>query len=177
MSVLSDIFAEEPQHEEERPSRSTFRTVQTMNRLAVMICLSLSATACGESNRLPLPTQPSAPVQPSNPIPPPPDQTVRTIAAGDVVRETLSSWSDRRFQLTAPQDGMLVVKLSWDAYYWDTLLLLRIEDTNVPSGPASFSPIISRARVAAGRTYYLAVGFLAVGHAPITDFTLSTVVD
>ncbi len=103
-------------------------------------------------------------------------RSTRSLSSSKAFGETWT-WSDRRFQLTAPQDGMLVVKLSWDAYYWDTLLLLRIEDTNVPSGPASFSPIIGRAPVAAGRTYYLAVGFLAVRHAPITDFTLSTVVD
>jgi hypothetical protein len=76
-------------------------------------------------------------------IPEPTPPITRTVSVGEVVSDRLASncgssaacaavWQ-ARFQLTAPTDGTLVVRVNWDPDYWDTYLKLRIGDRVVSS--------------------------------------------
>ncbi len=169
---------------------------KTRGRTALRVALvaTLAGTACSESRPPLYPTSflssaatgaaPPAPI----PTPTPPPPTVTTIVVGDVVDGKVSLRDPsctlhngfpvpcRLFELTARQNGTLIVHLNWDAYYWDSLLLLRIDDLYFSSGPAPFSPIVGRQSVVAGRSYNLAVGMFATGEGTCA-FTLTTVIE
>ena len=82
--------------------------------------------------------------------------------------------ADIAYELTAPADGRLVASLSWDPWFNETLLTLRIGDTEYkPSGP-SWSPVVGTWTVTAGQTYRLIVGAGGTGWAYQDAFVLTT---
>ena len=117
-----------------------------MTRIAFVACISLWTLACNEpaSFASPTPTPQNSPtfsLPPTSQEPTPP--ITRTVSVGEVVSDRLASncgssaacaavWQ-ARFQLTAPTDGTLVVRVNWDPDYWDTYLKLRIGDRVVSS--------------------------------------------
>ena len=155
-----------------------------MTRIAFVACISLWALACNEPASFPFPSptpqnSPTFSLPPTSPEPTPP--ITRTVSVGEVVSDRLASdcgssaacaavWQ-ARFQLTAPTDGTLVVRVNWDPFYWDTYLKLRIGDRVVSSMEGI--PLVGRLRVAAGQTYVFDLGFEAVGSEPVTDFTMA----
>jgi hypothetical protein len=162
------------------PRTKTVHSSRTALALILAACaIGLTLAACDSRE---LPAQPT-PTQP--PVTPPRGAVVRALSVGEVVEDSVS-WNDpsctsssgritcRWFSVTAPRDGTLVARVSWDVYYWDTLLQLRVGDTVIPSVACGYSPIVGRSSVVAGRTYHLGVGLCAAGSLPVSGFTLTT---
>ena len=116
-------------------------------------CLLLLTSACGNGDReLRAPLVPSVAPPPAPPSPPLP-QTGRQISVGEEVTDTLTAHGAQMlYQLTAPRDGTLILRLSWERHRG--LLELRLADTRFSASPPDWSPpIVAQLSVAAGRTY------------------------
>src|SRR4029453_19215170 len=90
------------------------------------IFLLSSVVACQDGT---VPTQPTAP--PSSPSPPPPPPTPpepRRLNVGDEIDERINSAEGQRYSLTVPNTGTLVLEVSYDAFFWDVILEIRIGD-------------------------------------------------
>ncbi len=84
---------------------------------------------------------------------PPPVQGGRQISIGEEVTDTLTAHgAEMLYQLMAPRDGTLILRLSWERRRG--LLELRLADTRFTASPPDWSPpIVAELSVAAGRTY------------------------
>jgi len=138
-----------------------------------LCCAGIVMAACNGDTVRPMPTQPS-PTQPSPsaPAPPviPPGPVVREIKLSEVVQDRIErhdvpcmqrgGWPVpcRLFLLTAPADGTVVAKLSWDVDYSGMILMLRIDDTEFPNAGPPWTPQAARFKIAAGKSYRVAVG-------------------
>jgi hypothetical protein len=92
----------------------------------------------------------------SAPSPQLPAQAPREINVGDEVNETLTFHGDEKlFELTAPSDGTLVVRLSWDPN--QGRLALDLADREFANFPENWSPIIGTLPVRAGEKYLVTV--------------------
>ena len=77
-------------------------------RVASLLCVSIFAIACD------VPTQPT-PAVPAPNAPSTPSTTLRTVEIGETVQGRVTDFVKRsQFQLTAPADGTLVIKVTWD---------------------------------------------------------------
>lgn len=101
----------------------------------------------------------------------------RTITVGETVKERIETATGRAYKVIAPQSGTLVVDVSYDAFFWDTILEVWIEDTVTRPTTAPWSPIIARKQVVAGQTYELRVGIRGFGWEPVTEYTLATAIE
>jgi hypothetical protein len=119
----------------------------------IAACLLVIASACGSGgSELGMPQGPSGVPSPGPPSPPAPIPVGRQITVGEEVTDTLTDHgTDRLYQLTAPSDGTLIVRLSWDPNRGS--LELRLADIRFASRPPDRSPIIAKLPVAAGQTY------------------------
>jgi hypothetical protein len=82
--------------------------------------------------------------------------------------------SPLRYGLTAPADGSLVVTLTWDVWYTDSLLTLSIGSSEYKPTPPAWSPLQLRSPVTAGQTYELFVGPGGTGWWYDVPFVLTT---
>lgn len=153
-----------------------------MCRLGTMLLVFLAA-ACSDHT---IPTAPttSTPAQPYTPPPPPPPVvvSVRDVTLGERVEDRFGDATSIRpgehhFFVTMPNSGTLAVSLSWDPFELGTLLMLKLEDREFrPSGP-SWSPVIGRLRVEAGKRYLIAVALAGADWIPDDPFVLTTVLE
>jgi hypothetical protein len=110
----------------------------------IAACPLILASACGSGGReIGTPTGPSV-------VPP---QGGRQISVGEEVTDTLTVHGTQKlYQLTAPSDGTLIVRLSWEPHRG--LLELTLADRSFASSPPDWlPPIVGELSVAAGRTY------------------------
>jgi hypothetical protein len=117
-------------------------------------CLLVLASACGSGGSAPVtPLQPTVVPSPRPPSLPPPPQGGRQINVGEEVTDTLTAHGTQKvYQLTAPSDGTLIVRLSWEPHRG--LLELELADRSFGSSPPDWSPpIVGELSVAAGRMY------------------------
>jgi hypothetical protein len=125
-----------------------------MKFAAALLCLSVLASACESGGReLGTPSGPSVGPSPGPPSSPPPFQGGRQISVGEEVTGTLTAHgTEMLYELTAPSDGTLILRLSWETHRG--LLELRLAGTTFAASPPDWSPpIVARLSVAAGRTY------------------------
>ena len=96
---------------------------------------------------------PSVVATPTPPPSPPQPQGGRQISVGEDFTDTLTTHgTERLYQLTAPSDGTLIVRLSWEPHRG--LLELKLADMQFSASPPDWSPpIVGELSVAAGRTY------------------------
>jgi hypothetical protein len=123
-----------------------------MFKLGALLGFLLLAFACGGGDTLP-----SAP---STVLLPTPTTPGRVISVGEQVSGTLTAHgTSMLFDLTAPSDGTLVVRLNWDPQQGS--LELHLGDRVLYAVPPAQSLIVGRLRVTAGRTYRLRVADFA----------------
>jgi hypothetical protein len=144
-----------------------------MRRTLLVLFLLPLAGACDDSPARRFPAPRPSPLEPPAPLPPwpwtrTPVTNDRAIAVGEEVTARLTSQD--HYTLTVPRDGTIVVTLAWDSV-WESLLSLKIDDRDPDT---TSSPIVSRMAVVAGREYTLSVGFVAVEHDWVTEYTLVT---
>lgn len=131
--------------------KRTFAAMILVRTIAA--CLLVVASACGSGGRdLGTPTGPSV-VHPTPPPSLPPPQAARQISVGEEVTGTLEVHGTQLlYRLTAPSDGTLIVRLSWEPHRG--LLELEVADRLFASSPPDWSPpIVGELPVAAGQTY------------------------
>jgi hypothetical protein len=121
----------------------------------IAACLLVVASGCGSGGKdLGTPTGPSV-VQPTPQpsLPPPQGQGGLQISVGEEFTDTLTNHgTSRLYQLTAPSNGTLIVRLSWDAHRGS--LELKLADRSFACLPPDWSPpIVGELPVAAGQTY------------------------
>ena len=131
-----------------------------MTRLPVLMCLLAFVVSCSdERSGVPRFTAPNPVPRPQPqpvPVPAPPPLTLRSIAVGDEIKDTFKG-SPLGFELTAPADGTLVARVSWDVSQNGTLLVLEIEGTQVKPVPPDWSPVVGKLCVTGGQTYKLVI--------------------
>jgi hypothetical protein len=78
------------------------------------------------------------------------------ISLGEEIKDTLTfHGADKFFELTAPSDGTLIVRLSWDAR--QGRLELGLADTQFAHFPENRSPIVGQLPVLVGGKYRVRV--------------------
>lgn len=114
----------------------------------IAACVLVLASACGSGGSAPV-----TPLEPTVVSLPPPPQAAQEISVGEEVTGTLEVHGTKMlYQLTAPSDGTLIVRLSWEPHRG--LLELGVGDTSFASSPPDWSPpIVGELSVTAGRTY------------------------
>ena len=135
----------------ERTMKRTFAAMIPVRTIAA--CLLVGGWNCGSGGRdLRTPAGPSV-AQPTPPPSLPPPQGGRQITVGEEFTDTLIGHGTARlYQLTAPSDGTLIVRLSWEPHRG--LLELEVADRSFASSPPDWSPpIVGELSVTAGRTY------------------------
>ncbi len=124
-----------------------------MKHHAALLGFLVLGAACG-SNSSRLPTSPSVPSATSPSVPTSPSVAVREITVGEEVTGTLEvHGAENVFELTAPSDGTLVVRLSW----LPTQGRLELWLTDTFSSNADKPPIVGKLTVVAGRKYRVMV--------------------
>jgi len=132
--------------------KRTFAAMIPVRTIAT--CLLVVASGCGSGGSVPVaPLQPTVEPSPGSPSLPPAPQAARQISVGEEVTGTLEvHGTEMLYQLTAPSDGTLIVRLSWDPHRG--LLELEVADRSFASSPPDWSPpIVGELSVTAGRTY------------------------
>ena len=128
-----------------------------MRQLVAVLCLLVLASACSGGNTLP--AAPSPVPSPANPPPLPPPQSLtaqRVISVGEKVTDTLTfHGAEKFFELTAPSDGTLVVRLGWDP--GRGRLELDLAERLFANFPDNRSPIVGELPVVVGGKYRLRV--------------------
>ena len=120
-----------------------------------------------------MPTQPTAP--PSSPSPPPPPPTPpepRILNVGDEIDERINSAEGQRYSLTVPNTGTLVLEVSYDAFFWDVILEIRIGDIVSRPTASPWSPVVARVPVTSNQTYNARVRIAGFGMEPIAEYKL-----
>jgi hypothetical protein len=121
-----------------------------MRQLGALLCLLILASACGGGGTLP--AAPSPVTSPNPTIPSPAPAAPQVISVGKEVKDSLTSHgTDRLFELTAPSDGTLVVRVGWDPR--QGRLQLEIADRQFANFPDNSSPIVGELSVVAGGKY------------------------
>jgi hypothetical protein len=161
---------------------------RTYSAPIVVLCVGWMTLACSDqtySPRNPVPTQPSAPA----PAPIPAPAVVRDITLGEMVHDkvdetntpctTRYNWPVpcRQYRLTAPADGTLVAKLTWDPWRNGVILMLRVEEQDINPPGAPWSPVVARLKVIKGQSYRLAVGLAGQDWFGGDQFTLITEIE
>src|SRR5262245_34186675 len=124
-----------------------------MKHLTFVYCLGLTIAACDGEPRLPAPqpTPVEAPTPPPSPEPPAPEPA-QQIRVGEEVKATLRGHGHEiRYELTAPSNGVLVVRLTWDT------TVGRLELGLAEKQFVSPSPLTGRVSVAAELKYQVSV--------------------
>jgi hypothetical protein len=137
--------------------RRTFAAIIPAGVGTIASCFLVIASACGSDNRGPTTISGPSLLPTQTPLPPAPPPSGVPISVGEAVRDTLTGHgTERRYQLTAPTDGTLILRLSWEA--GQGLLELRVGDQQfMASTPGWLPPIAARVSVAGGQTYAVRV--------------------
>jgi hypothetical protein len=129
-----------------------------MHRMARLLLLASFAMACDDGpGRLPGPVPLPVPTGPSAPPPPAPPLVVRTISVGDKATGVFKG-EDLAFEFTAPAEGRLVARLTWDVWFNGSLLTLTLGSTAFKPAPPDWSPLVGKWNLVAGERYRLTVG-------------------
>jgi hypothetical protein len=131
-----------------------------MRRWTSLLVMLLTASACGSGTPAPTPVVPPVIPPAVTPTPrptPPPPQTGRVIVVGDPIVDTLTEHgTERDYLLTAPADGTLIVRLTWEPHRG--LLEIRIANALCGATPPDWAPpIVGRIAVVKGQTYLLRI--------------------
>jgi hypothetical protein len=134
-----------------------------MRQLGALLCLLILASACGGVDTLPAgPSTVRSPATtvPSSdptPVPSPAPPTPQVISVGKEVKDslTLHGTADRLFELTAPSNGTLVVRVDWDPK--QGRLQLDLADRQFANSPDNRSPIVGKLSVVASGKYRVRV--------------------
>jgi hypothetical protein len=123
--------------------------------ICVFVVLSALAACDSLQNRAFPRTAPSAPAQPAQtPAPPPPVIQSVTQLGQDFSGIFNRPWLF--YELTPPKDGVLVLRLRWDAN--DTKLIVAVDDTVFSGSPPDYlSPVTGHVAVSAGRKYLVKI--------------------
>jgi len=144
-----------------------------IRHLAAVVYVAALAAACsGDHDKtFRLPPAPSEPSPPPTLLTP----TVREIAIGETVNADIliagpqCATSHERavpchyFAFTPSADGTVTATLTWDPATTDTILLLRIENTQIEASGPPWSPLVGQVTVHAGQRYALQVGMAGTG--------------
>jgi hypothetical protein len=85
-----------------------------MRQIAAVLCLLIVAVACGGGDTLPGGPSPiPSGGAPPDAVPAPP--AIRVISVGEEVKGRVDSSVPRLFDVIAPKDGTLAVRLAWEA--------------------------------------------------------------
>jgi hypothetical protein len=126
---------------------------------AAALVLSISACGPGASVRAPtVPAVAQAPVSFASPVSAFPTQAVPTrITVGTDVTDTLMAHGNARFyEVTAPAEGILVVRVSWKRA--DGSLEMKVADSRFPTSSVDESmQIVAKVPVIAGLMYPVTV--------------------
>ena len=145
-----------------------------MSRMALVLWAVAFLAACDSTVHPPILRPTPLPSAPPAPAPPePPSTPVRTITIGDEAKGTFTG-APLRYDVMAPADGWLVVTLTWDVWYTDSLLTLAIGSTEYKPTPPAWSPLLLQWQVTGGQTYQLFVGPGGTGWLYDVPFVLTT---
>jgi hypothetical protein len=159
-----------------------------IRHLAAVLCVAAIAAACSGDNdkTIRLPSAPSEQPPPPRPDPTPQSPTIREITLGETINAdiavagppctTTQGWPVpcHYYAFTPSADGTVTATLTWDAIETDTILLLRIENTQLEASPPSWSPIVDELSVRAGQRYRLQVGMAGTGDFGPKPYVLTT---
>jgi len=121
-----------------------------LKNLAALLFAAGLAAACGSGSG----TSPSTAASPT--VASSTSASARQIKVGEVVTGTLTApGANASFDLTAPSDGTLVARLTWETQAGR--LALTVADKYVQFYPDNLSPLVGKLPVAAGQTYRLSV--------------------
>ena len=81
------------------------------------------------------------------------------------------------FVLTVPRSGTLSARVDYDAFFYDIILVLRIDGTLFEPQAPIWSPVTGRLSVTAGGTYQIAVGLAGSGNDGGGKFRLTTALE
>lgn len=98
---------------------------------------------------------------------------VRAMSAGEELKDTFGG-AELVFEVTAPTQGTLVVRLAWDPLATDSLLELVIGDTRFLFSEPDASPIVGRVSASAGQRYLVRVAPGGTGMWYDVPFVLTT---
>jgi hypothetical protein len=123
-----------------------------MRTIAASLGVVLAASACGDRGGPNLPATPT-PVVVAPPAPPGPTATRQPLGLGAPVTGALTFHGDRKlFEVRAPANGVLIVRVSFDARAGR--IELQLQGERFPSdGPQ----VVGRVAVSAGRIYHIDV--------------------
>jgi hypothetical protein len=128
-----------------------------MARLTLSVVLLIVLAACtsqgdpGFVSARPSPISTVVPVGPGN-----------VITVGSPFSGTFTGVAPT-YTLTAPSNGTLVARLTWDPSLNGAKLMLTIGDHSFMSSAPDWSPLVARVAVSAGQTYAVKI---EEGHAP-----------
>jgi hypothetical protein len=145
---------------------------------ALLYVAAIAAACSGDNHKIfRLPSQPSEPPPPPPPAPPQ-TPTIREITLGETINADIAvggppctakgRWPVpcQYYAFTPSADGTVTATLTWDALKTDTILLLRIENTQFEASGPPWSPIVGQVSVHAGQRYSLEVGMAGSGEVP-----------
>ncbi len=150
-----------------------------MTRLSSFFVLLIVVACDSRDERRFGPSQPTGVSEPApNPTPVPPSSVNGVIQVGEDLKATFSGpW--QFYELTAPSDGTLVLRLIWNPAT-NLKLMVAVGDMEFNPSPPGWSPVVGRVPVAAGQTYLLRID---QAFAPwdydfsITPFVLTTALE
>lgn len=118
-----------------------------MRKSAYLGAVLLIVLPACSSQQIGLAPTPTVPVQPS---------INGTVTVGEPFTGTFIG-SPLTYALTAPLDGRLTVRLTWNPDHDGARLQLTLGDRSFPAVPPNWSPVLGVAPVSAGRTYSITV--------------------
>ena len=143
--------------------------------LLVVLSVLVGCDSSTRENRVSGPTPQPPPLGPVNGVIQPVNGVIQV---GEDLKGTFSGpWLF--YELTAPSDGTLVLRLSWNPAT-ATKLMVAVGNMEFKASPPDWSPVVGRVPVAAGQTYLLKID---QAYAPwdydfsITPFVLTTALE
>jgi hypothetical protein len=115
----------------------------------------MAFAGCNDRSYMPL--RPSLPA-PAGPAPPPTPVSPLTpvITLGREVKDTFEG-TLLTYQLTAPSNGTLTARLSWNHETTSRRLTLTLGDVSFPAEGPDWSPVVGRLAVSAGQSYRVTI--------------------
>jgi hypothetical protein len=119
-----------------------------MIRITLSFALVICLAGCATSED---PFVAPAAQTPANAVPNPPSAITLSLPAE--ISDTYTQYQTRTFYVTAPVDGTLVGRLTWDPQKTGARLMLTMADSSFEAPAPNTSVVIGRVNVRAGATY------------------------